>query len=758
MYSNSMRLTGFSGMDIDSMVTKLMKAESAKYNRFQQKTTLTMWRQEQYRSYADKMRKFQADFLDVGKDLNLRFSGTFKTNLTSVTSGTAESKDIKVLSSSGAQAGKYDINVRQLAAKDKYTNSNFEFLIQGNTGFNYQKIAENDSITVTLDGNSYVMAFTDTDLAGVTSNDDFKRLLNTKLDGAFGTGIVKAEFTVDGELKFTAPTGSSLKIAESSRSQKIAAERAFDSSSISSPTTFKFRLVSTASDGTRVGKNIAFSINQNDSLDSVVTSINTEITAKFGAGSEPVKAVNNQGKLTFEKINRDSEVNIRTVVGFENVLQDLGFGSATDPIDSMNIHKVSVLTDMGFALPPGATSLDNSVTTKPLNQLFNNLVESPPGSGIIRITLGDYSGSFTTDAKLSDVIEDVNKYSKYKLTYNFYEKKLALESKEYGVNNAIPLGSNNFLTQNLGFGAGNRTMAQNAIYEVNGQVMTSPTNEILLSDGKLKLELGPESKDKLITVEVKRDTESVIDVIKKFVEGYNTMYSEINKEISTKRPTKNKQVYDPLTDDQRKEMKESEIKSWEEYAKTGLLYQDKMLGKFTSDMRKALYQPVDLGGGKKIALYEIGISTASLSMGKDKMGQLVIDEKKLKEALETRLDDVSELFTKTSAIPYTKYGDPNNNNARRLLDEGLGDRLYDLIEDMAGNRSAIASLAGIKGTMSESTSDMFLELQKNANTLSEMLKSLIKKENNYYSMFSKMEAAMVKSDNQMAYLQQQLAR
>ncbi len=755
MYTNSMRLTGFSGMDIDSMVTKLMRAESAKYNKFQQKTTLTMWRQEKYRDYADKMLKFRTDFLDAAKSGNIRMKETFLTNLTSVTSDDAESKDIKVLASTGAQAGKYDIKVRQLAVKDKYTNSGFEYELKGQNNFDYKNIRENDSITVTLDGRAYAMSFTNTDLAGVDSNTKFLEVINRKLAGEFGNDIVTATIE-DGKLKFEAPAGSALKIAESSRAQKVVASRAIDSTTA---TPIKFRVVSTALDGTKVAKNVVFNIDAGDSLDDIVTKINTDLEAKFGTGMAPIQAVNNQGKLTFEKLNGDNEVNIKTVVGFEDSLKDLGFGDGTQQISNLYIHKTSVLSDMGFDLPYGTTSLDNSVTTKTLSQLFgNNLVEDPPNSGIVRITIGDYSATFTADTKLSDLIEDVNKYSKVKLTYNFYEKKLMMESKEFGVNNAIQLGSNNFLTQNLGFNSSNRTMAQSAIYEVNGEVMTSPSNEILLSDGKLKLELGPRSKDKEITIEVKRNVESVLETIKKFVEGYNTLYSEINKEISTKRPTKNKQTYEPLTDDQKKELKETEITAWEQQAKTGLLYQDKLLGRFISDMRKAMYQPVDLGNGNKIALYEIGISTASLSMGKDKMGQLVIDEKKLKEALETRLDDVSQLFVKTSEISYTKYGDPNNNNARRLLDEGLGDRLNDMVEDMAGYRSAIASLAGIKGTSSETSSDMFKELQRNANTLSEMLKALIKKENNYYSMFSRMEAAMVKSDNQMAYLQQQLAR
>ena len=48
---------------------------------------------------------------------------------------------------------------------------------------------------------------------------------------------------------------------------------------------------------------------------------------------------------------------------------------------------------------------------------------------------------------------------------------------------------------------------------------------------------------------------------------YNEMLELVNKQVSTPRPRSSGKVYDPLTDEQRKEMSDKEIEVWEEKAR-----------------------------------------------------------------------------------------------------------------------------------------------------------------------------------------------
>lgn len=66
--SSSNRLTGLaSGMDIDSIVEKLMKAESAKMEKLQQQKQKYEWQRDSYRSINTKLEAFRTEAYDKYK-------------------------------------------------------------------------------------------------------------------------------------------------------------------------------------------------------------------------------------------------------------------------------------------------------------------------------------------------------------------------------------------------------------------------------------------------------------------------------------------------------------------------------------------------------------------------------------------------------------------------------------------------------------------------------------------------------------------
>ncbi|WFR64342.1 flagellar cap protein FliD N-terminal domain-containing protein [Paenibacillus amylolyticus] len=54
-----MRINGFSGMDVDSMVKELMTAKRAPLDKLNQKKTLLEWQRDSYRELNSKMYEFR---------------------------------------------------------------------------------------------------------------------------------------------------------------------------------------------------------------------------------------------------------------------------------------------------------------------------------------------------------------------------------------------------------------------------------------------------------------------------------------------------------------------------------------------------------------------------------------------------------------------------------------------------------------------------------------------------------------------------
>lgn len=143
-----------------------------------------------------------------------------------------------------------------------------------------------------------------------------------------------------------------------------------------------------------------------------------------------------------------------------------------------------------------------------------------------------------------------------------------------------------------------------------------------------------------VTFSSQTDTDKIIDVVKTMVEDYNAIVSEVKKAYSDMPLEKSDgSRYKPLTDEDKADMTESEIKAYEEKAKTGILFMDRDLSSLYSALRSA----VAPGGSDGSFLRSIGIKTSY----EDGLTTLSLDENALREALEQNPDQVKDAFTKS---------------------------------------------------------------------------------------------------------------
>lgn len=410
-------------------------------------------------------------------------------------------------------------------------------------------------------------------------------------------------------------------------------------------------------------------------------------------------------------------------------------------------------------LATGAKVQSTNTTKININDIIDNNLNQP---ATIKINVNNGSvveityDSTTTYKQLLDKINTNSQLSgSVRAYYSEVTGKITIETTKTGENAKIQITEENSTKlQELGLITGTEVSGKNAKFkiiipgETNSVEITDKQNNTFSLDGitySLK-EVGTTKFSVVI------NSQPSIDKIKDFINKYNEIIDKINSKLTEKRAYS----YKPLTDDQKKDMKEDEIKKWEEKAKEGLLKGDSILQNIVYNMRQAFFESVkDVG----ISLQEIGLSTSSDYTQK---GKIIIDESKLKRALEVRPQDVLNLLTKTSSTAY----DPNSTyqgRTTRNSENGIFQRLKDILEDNIrttrnsnGKKGVLLEKAGIKGDFSEFNNLLTNELKQKDRVINDLNDKLFDKENKYYQQFAKLEKAMQKYNDQSAWLSSQL--
>ncbi len=294
---------------------------------------------------------------------------------------------------------------------------------------------------------------------------------------------------------------------------------------------------------------------------------------------------------------------------------------------------------------------------------------------------------------------------------------------------------------------GNFIAGKNAVIVLaDGEEITSSTNSFDI-DGVLFTakalyntdEDGDPKGEADINISATYDTDTVVDRIKKFVDDYNSMVDAMTGLLKEKKVA----GYEPLTDEQRAEMSEDQIKTWENEAKKGLLYNDKTIANVLQQMRSVLYERVEEAG---ISLYDIGITTESWNSanyknnGRLEWGSDGTGEDKLRNMLETNPDAVRNLFASGS------MEDP----------KGLAWRLNVVLDDAVRttgtNQGSLVAIAGTEDLTSNNENTIKRQLENVEKQIALLQTRLENEYNRYWKQFSALETAVSNMNSQSSWL------
>ncbi len=348
-----------------------------------------------------------------------------------------------------------------------------------------------------------------------------------------------------------------------------------------------------------------------------------------------------------------------------------------------------------------------------------------------KININGVEIEYTKDTTLTEFMSSINNSNaKVNLAFSETTGKFSLEGKDTGAINSIKIsGDTETLDKMMLTGSNYEEISKATDTEIqyDGITLTRESSTVQI-DG-ISLELNAKSVGETFNVSVSKDNENTVDNIKKFIEAYNEMIEGVQTEVTTNRPKSGSySYYEPLTEEERSAMSETEQEQWDEKAKAGMLYNDPLLRTFTSRMRSISYEKVELSDGSKISLQDLGITTGDYKEG----GKLIIDEEKLTAAIEEHGEDISTLFTKSG--------------------EGIADKMNTAIDEAFGTKGYVTEKAGRENSVTTNENALSRAISKKDDELYDLAQYLIDKENHYYTMFSAMEQSIVQSNNQMSYL------
>ncbi|WP_432354617.1 flagellar filament capping protein FliD [Sporosarcina sp. A2] len=353
---------------------------------------------------------------------------------------------------------------------------------------------------------------------------------------------------------------------------------------------------------------------------------------------------------------------------------------------------------------------------------------------------------FAKDDDINAIVKKITEQSGVRAFYDSVSGKIGISAKESGSGAiGIEFKSGEDLTDTLSlrgaspdpsipselFPPGKSatfSSGENSIVYYNGMKIERESNTFDLDGMEFTLK-AVSSKE--ITFNSTTDTEKVFDSIKGFVDDYNKLIEDLNKKI---REPKYRN-FQPLSTEQKADMKEKEIELWEEKAMSGTLRNDPEISKLLSTMRSILNQSVPTvdadGKPGTINLSSIGITTSSNYL---EHGKLIIDDKKLKAAIAENPQDVEKLF--------------NNSDENVKGNQGLARKLRTAVD---ASQAAIQKSAGKIGdsnsafTLGRALDDMNKQIER----FEVRMKAV---ENRYWKQFSAMESAIQRANNQSASL------
>ena len=650
-----MRVGGLaSGMDIDALVEKLMKAERMPLDKTFQKKQTYEWQRDAYRGVNTKLKTFD----------NFLFDKMILSGKMNQKSATSSNSDLVSVTAKGNASGNISIGgVSQLATNAQAVGS--QTGATGKTKLSELGITE-DSIAlraIGADGNLAEEATVIKLEAGETVDDLMKKINES---GAGVTAVFESgKLSLSAKNMGKAADGAGEIINESNND--VFSKLGFGSDNVLANN----------------GQNAKFEVNgiQTERSSNTFTISGYELTLKqtFNAGNVAQKQLADVNEKLAKANDRVTafEADVVTANAARDSAQ-LAYddGRTTAFADNESLEKfyddadknvLKALTDEDI------TALGNLAgkTREDLTAAIEGMTDGPTKTKLAAMDVADVEKLATHSSELQGL------------------KDLAEKEQAFNVADTAATAVQ-----------ANLTAAQADVVALTSQ--KAEAEDFAAKNPATGTTVAP------VTMKASSDTKAAVEQITEFVDKYNEMIEDFGGQL---KETKYRD-YKPLTKEQREDMSENEQKLWDEKAKSGMLRNDQTIREGMSKMRMAFMAPVaGLGDDTLNSLAKIGITTSGKLSDN---GKLEIDKDKLEAALAKDPDQVHRLFAAKGEVKETTDASGNRVTedtrgiAWRLRDAMKG--MTNQIEKKAGKDGAVNNTFGLGKKIVESD-DRITKLQ-----------------------------------------------
>lgn len=203
---------------------------------------------------------------------------------------------------------------------------------------------------------------------------------------------------------------------------------------------------------------------------------------------------------------------------------------------------------------------------------------------------------------------------------------------------------------------------QNAKITLNGAQFES-TNNVFAING-LTFTAMNETNGKNVTVTTQQDTDGIYDMIKEFLKEYNAVINELDKLYNAD----SVKDYEPLSDEDKESMSETEIEKYEQKIKDSLLRRDDNVRKVSEGLKSQMRSGIEVNG-ETLYLTHFGIETLNyFTAAENEKNAYHIDgdeddadtsgnADKLKSMIASDPDKVISFFTQLTQNVYTEMSE-----------------------------------------------------------------------------------------------------
>lgn len=337
----------------------------------------------------------------------------------------------------------------------------------------------------------------------------------------------------------------------------------------------------------------------------------------------------------------------------------------------------------------------------------------------------------TTSDTMSITANDSGNVGKINIKENDFSKALFGDSTQGDFTNNV-VGTNAKLTVSFDGGKTYSDIERSSnSFSLDGLSVTI--------NGKAPLDSSGKEVEENIEFSVKEEIDPFVEKFKEFLTDYNTLVKSMSDLLTDPKD----RSFTPLTDEQKKEMTDEEVKAWDAKAKKGILYNDSHLSNILTDMRQSVFSGVD---GADTFITALGVSTGDYKEN----GQIHLDaagEIKLRKALSDDPTAITKLFTNI-------FGEGDANSAD-LGKSGISTKLNSVFNKYISSSSAgngiLVDAAG-KSTDTYGQDSLSKSIRRIDLTLEGLRRTLKAQEDKYLKQFASMEKYLQQMNAQSSWL------